>query len=45
MNKHGDRIPVDSGEKQNETNTWIKKKMVLKLELGSKLNWKVVETY
>ena len=25
MNKQGGRIPVDSGEKQNETKTWIKK--------------------
>ena len=25
MNKKGDTIPVDTGEKQNETKTWIKK--------------------
>ena len=25
MNKQGDRIPTNSEEKQNETETWIKK--------------------
>ena len=43
MNKQGGKIPVDSGEKQNKTKTWIKKDG-FKLEFGSILDWKVVET-
>ena len=42
MNKEGDRISVDSGEKQDKTKTWIKKDG-FKLELGSILDWRLVE--
>ena len=42
MNKEGDRISVDSGEKQYKTKTWIKKDG-FKLELGSILDWRLVE--
>ena len=47
MNKQGHRIPVDSGEKQNETKTWIKKdgfKTGIWLNIRL-LDWKIVETY
>ena len=35
MYKQGDRIPIDSGEKQNETETWIKKNV---FKSGIRLN-------
>ena len=44
MNKQGGRIPVDSGEKKTKPRH-ESRKMVLKLELGSILDWKIVETY